>query len=69
MNENTAYEELYQNMDNGVYNELVRTWEKNLAQSSEISVRLVKKACKKKDVNFDEFLEYARNRKKEEEVK
>ena len=45
MNKEETYDLLYQNMNNGVYNEVVRTWEKNLAPSSEISVKLVKFSC------------------------
>lgn len=67
MHEEKAYNELYQNMNNGVYNKVVRTWEKNLAPSSEISVDLLKKACKEECVDFEEFLEYARDRRKKEE--
>ena len=66
MSEEKAYDLLYQNMNNGLYNKIVRTWEKNLAPSSEISVDLVTKACKKQGVNFDEFLKYARKRKERE---
>ena len=66
MSEEKAYDFLYQNMNNGLYNKIVRTWEKNLAPSSEISVDLVTKACKKQGVKFDEFLKYAQKRKKEE---
>lgn len=66
MSKEKAYDLLYQNMENGVYNKIFRTWERNLAPSSEISVDLVTKACKKQDVNFDEFLKYARKRKERE---
>ena len=66
MNEEKTYDLLYQNMNNGVYNKVVRTWEKHLAPSSEISVDLVTKACKENGVNFDKFLKYAQKRKKEE---
>lgn len=66
MSEEKAYDLLYQNMNNGLYNKIVRTWEKNLAPSSEISVDLVTKACKKQGVNFGEFLKYAQKRKKGE---
>lgn len=65
MNKENVYDFLYQNMSNGVYNKIVRTWEKNLAPSSEISVDLVKKACKKDNVDFEKFLKYAQKRKKE----
>lgn len=65
MNEENTYDLLYQNMSNGIYNKIVRTWEKNLAPSSEISVDLVKKACKKNNVDFEEFLKYAQKRKRE----
>lgn len=66
MNKEEIYESLYQNMKNGVYNGVVRTWEKSLSPSSEILVKLVKKACKENNVDFDDFLEFARKRKKEE---
>ena len=66
MNEEKTYDLLYQNMNNGVYNKVVRTWEKDLAPSSEISIDLLSKACKKDNVDFEEFLKYARNRRKEE---
>lgn len=65
MSKEETFDLLYQNMNKGVYDKIVRTWEKNLAPSSEISVDLVEKACKENDINFDEFLKYAQNRKKE----
>lgn len=68
MKKEKKYRLLYQNMDNGVYNKLVRTWEKNLAVSSEISVDLVKQACKENEVNFEDFLTFARKKKKEEKL-
>lgn len=61
------YEELYKNMNNGVYNGLVRSFEKGLKPSSEILVRKVKKACVDKGVSFDDFLIYAKKRRKNEE--
>lgn len=68
MNKENIYDLLYQDMNNGVYDKVVRTWEKNLAPSSEISVDLVTKACKKQGVNFDEFLKYAQDRRKNEKT-
>lgn len=68
MTKEEIYNLLYQNMNNGVYNSVVRTWEKNLAPSSEISVKLVKKACNEHEVDFDELLKYAQERKLREKV-
>lgn len=66
MSKEQTYNDLYQNMENGVYNGVVRTQEKHFAPSSEILVRLVKKACKENEVSFDDFMDYARKRKKAE---
>lgn len=68
MNAQEAYEILYENMSNGVYNGVVRGFENNLKPTSEIIVSKVKEACKKKNVNFDDFLKYAQKRKREENV-
>ena len=67
MNKNIMYEELYVNMVKGVYNGWVRSFENNLEPTSEILVSKVKKACDDRDVDFDDFLNYARDRKKGEE--
>lgn len=43
----------------------VRTWKNNLGVSMELSVKKLKKLCKDERVSFDEFIEYAQKRAKE----
>lgn len=62
------YKELYENMNNGVYNGVVRVVDKGLKPSSEILVSKVKKACLDRGVSFDDFLIYAKERRKENDL-
>lgn len=66
---NKDYERIYDGMNNGSYDVPVRTIEKALNVSMEISVKKVKKACSDAGIEFNEFMTYAQERKAEENAK
>ena len=55
-------------MNEGAYNDIFRDSE-TFAEVGEISVKKIKNDCKKRNVDFDDFLKYAQKRKAEENAK
>lgn len=64
---NEKYETIYRMVERGFYDQEVFTIEKGTVYR--VSVKKLKDACLDKGVDFDSFLEYARNRKSGETKK
>lgn len=61
----THYQIMYRLINEGAYNDIFRDSE-TFAEVGRISVKKIKNDCKKRNVDFDDFLKYAQKRKAEE---
>lgn len=68
MNKKEKYNYIYEGMNNGRYDEVVRD-STTFGEIKRLTVRKVKKACRELDVDFDDFMKYAQERKEKENEK
>lgn len=64
MGNEEKFDSIYKQMESGVFDKMYYDLEKGNVIG--ISVKNLKKHCNSHDVDFDTFLKYAQNRKKEE---